>query len=907
MDTSHTTGRAACVAAALGVIWWAGTAEAQSPFLLTTPSYTQDFSALYDTANSTPVPDTTVIPGWYVGSGNNAPLSTSTVVNSGLGDSSSGRNYNFGVEGTNPISDRALGSVAASSTQRNTDFYFQNDTGSGIAELTLSYTGEQWRAGAATSVNNTLVLQYSLNGTDFMAVGPSFDFNSPIDSGPTNGIPLDGNAPANRVTGIGGTYLLPSTLAVGATAVLRWADSDSAANDHGMALDDFSLAATFAAIPLYWDLNGNVAGIGGAAGATWNLTSAFWNASAEGTGTPQMFNPANLAVFGGTPGPVTLGPGGVAPNGGIQFDSTGYVIRSTNAANDKLTLGGKGTIGVTNAGESATISAPIAGAAGLSKTGSGTLILSGANSFTGNVVASAGSLQITSDAALGNPDNDLVLAAGTFAVSENVTLAATRDLTGTGGLLIPATRTLTTLGSVNLSALQLFSGSVSHDSGGVLTLGGTANTLGNVVFNDPVTINAPNGVTITGAVTTPTLAEAAGITGDVAFSNALHAFTITDTPAAVDFFINGNVSSGTAGRLHKLGDGALRLGGPSSSGFAGGVRMGTAGFNRAAGGRIIIADNEALGLGTSLQLQFNDGTLEAEVPLTGANAIPIGLSIGAGQLNGATFAGADVEFLGTSNFFKPASTTLQHRIIVNSNVTLTGALGASQSGGAGSNSSGVAVSGSGSLNLAGAFNGHDLPITLDGPDLYVSGELSAAAATITVSAGTLSGTGSIAGSVSVGDFFGEQDAVLTAGSPAAGSIGTLTVPSLILSNDAVLLIDVNAASLTADKIVGNGLVSIGSGASALSIASTGPLPVGLQFTILENLSPTASDTSGFFAGKPDLSQFTVGPNTYRIDYTGGIDDNDVVLQVLIPEPGTASLSVLAAGLLGLRRRRNISA
>ncbi|HEV7951269.1 MAG TPA: hypothetical protein VGP24_16020, partial [Glaciihabitans sp.] len=52
MDTSHTTGRAACVAAALGVIWWAGTAEAQSPFLLTTPSYTQDFSALYDTANS---------------------------------------------------------------------------------------------------------------------------------------------------------------------------------------------------------------------------------------------------------------------------------------------------------------------------------------------------------------------------------------------------------------------------------------------------------------------------------------------------------------------------------------------------------------------------------------------------------------------------------------------------------------------------------------------------------------------------------------------------------------------------------------------------------------------------------------------------------------------------------------
>jgi hypothetical protein len=51
--------------------------------------------------------DNTTIPGWYSSRG---------TYNSGTGSSNTGALYSFGVAGTNPISDRALGSVASGTT-----------------------------------------------------------------------------------------------------------------------------------------------------------------------------------------------------------------------------------------------------------------------------------------------------------------------------------------------------------------------------------------------------------------------------------------------------------------------------------------------------------------------------------------------------------------------------------------------------------------------------------------------------------------------------------------------------------------------------------------------------------------------------------------------------------------------
>src|SRR2546430_6059291 len=129
-----------------------------------------------------------------------------------------------------------------------------------------------------------------------------------------------------------------------------------------------------------------------AAGAQGN-----WNTSAPAlwfngtTSTFQTWNNANLdnAIFGGTLGTVTINAAVIAHN--LTFNTSGYTVARTGA--NTLTLSGVSpTIDVLS-GVSATISSVIAGTAGLTKAGLGTLTLSGANTYTGATNVNAGTLQ----------------------------------------------------------------------------------------------------------------------------------------------------------------------------------------------------------------------------------------------------------------------------------------------------------------------------------------------------------------------------------------------------------------------------------------------------------------------------------------------------------------------------------
>src|SRR4029453_19042417 len=140
----------------------------------------------------------------------------------------------------------------------------------------------------------------------------------------------------------------------------------------------------------------------------------------------------------------------------------------------------------------AIINAVIDGINGLTKTGPAPLTLAAANTFTGNVAITAGSLVINSDAALGNVANDITLGGGVLAPTSSVALAATRDLSGSGGFQIPTGSTLTTQGTVGFGTLDLTSNSPTHATGGTLVLNGTSNTVNSILFTDPVNIQAPN-------------------------------------------------------------------------------------------------------------------------------------------------------------------------------------------------------------------------------------------------------------------------------------------------------------------------------------------------------------------------------------------------------------------------------
>src|SRR5205814_2344037 len=65
--------------------------------------------------------------------------------------------------------------------------------------------------------------------------------------------------------------------------------------------------------------------------------------------------------------------------------------------------------------------ANIGGAGSLTKIGAGALVLSGANSYTGTITVNAGTLQISSDANLGNTNAGLT-------INNGATLAATGSL-----------------------------------------------------------------------------------------------------------------------------------------------------------------------------------------------------------------------------------------------------------------------------------------------------------------------------------------------------------------------------------------------------------------------------------------------------------------------------------------------
>src|SRR5262247_950986 len=114
---------------------------------------TENFDSLASTGTGIAWADNSTIPGWY---------STRVTYNSGTGSSNAGALYSFGVAGTNPDTDRALGSVASGST--GTVFQaarLTNNTGGTITSLDISYFGEQWRNGGNTTAH-TLTFQYQI-------------------------------------------------------------------------------------------------------------------------------------------------------------------------------------------------------------------------------------------------------------------------------------------------------------------------------------------------------------------------------------------------------------------------------------------------------------------------------------------------------------------------------------------------------------------------------------------------------------------------------------------------------------------------------------------------------------------------------------------------------------------------
>lgn len=260
---------------------------------------------------------------------------------------------------------------------------------------------------------------------------------------------------------------------------------------------------------------------------SWNTSSLLWS---NGASDAAWTNSAsNIAVFGnnnGAAGTVTLGEAITA--GGITFNSPGsgtYTI-----AGSTLTLGGSSTI---TANANAAISSIIAGSAGLTKAGAGTLTLSGTNTYTGGTVISGGTLVAGTNANLGDStsganrnltmldgaafqwtgtssgfNRNWILGAGTTTIQVSGTSAllsnGTVSFTGSGARTLVLSTTSTSTSTLGGAVTDGTGGTtaITKSGSGVWSLTSTGNTYsGDTVVNGGTLISgATNAISVNSTV-----------------------------------------------------------------------------------------------------------------------------------------------------------------------------------------------------------------------------------------------------------------------------------------------------------------------------------------------------------------------------------------------------------------------
>ena len=288
------------------------------------------------------------------------------------------------------------------------------------------------------------------------------------------------------------------------------------------------------------------------------------------------------------------------------FNATvGALSGGTNAVVDNLWGGGVYTLTAGNGDASSTFTGTIkniSGAIALVKTGTGTLLLNGANGYTGATTVNAGTLQI-GDGTTGS------LAAGS-AVTVNSGAALALDLansgtfgnqiTNAGGVvnfIAGGTNTLSGVLGGAVSGVMNQSGSgttiitgnnqfygTTNISVGVLELGSQ-----NAVAESTVNVGINNGLAF--GVNAVTVGGLAG-TGNIVLANGTNAVALTVGQNNASTSYSGSLSG--AGSLTKTGSGTLTLAGSNAytgntTVNAGTLALGTGTFGGTVGGVVTVA------------------------------------------------------------------------------------------------------------------------------------------------------------------------------------------------------------------------------------------------------------------------------------------------------------------------------
>ncbi len=623
----------------------------------------------------------------------------------------------------------------------------------------------------------------------------------------------------------------------------------------------------------------------------------------QGTGTTTLTG-ANTFTGGATidAGTLAIGAGGSLAagsalnlaNAGTAFDISGAGAPQTlgalsGAAGTSVNLGANGlTFG--DAGDE-TFGGTIAGTAGITKQGTGTATLTGANMFTGGATVNAGTLALGAGGSLASGSAlDLANAGAAFDISDAGAPQALGALSGAAGT------------SVNLGANGLMFGDAGSETFG----GAIAGTAG-ITKQGTGTATLTGANTFTGGTTIDagTLALGAGgslaATGDVTLAGLGAAFDISGatTPQTI-----GGLAGGTGSTVN-LGGNTLTLGGAGNTRFDGTltgggalVKAGTgietlgadntySGGTTLTGGTLVVGSNGALGSGA---LNVNGpATLDAATAVTLANGVNLNTTATIGGSQDLTLAGT---VSGTGGLVKngDAALTLNGGNTYSGGTTLNAgsiALGNAQALGDGAltvnggrlllgatritlralngAAAGVIDTGTGSLEVAGGGSYAGVmtgagslaksgtgTLTLTGENTYSGGT--------TISGGTLQvGDGGSAGSLT-GDVanngalvFARADSLRFAGLiSGTGSLTQSGTGELTLAGNNTLSgpTTVAAGALNVTGSLAQSIVTVNSGATLTGTGTIGGLVVGSGATAAASQPGAALNVAGSVTFQP---------------------------------------------------------
>lgn len=505
----------------------------------------------------------------------------------------------------------------------------------------------------------------------------------------------------------------------------------------------------------------------------------------------------------------------------------------------------------------------------LIKTGGGTLVLSGNNTFSGGVRIVDGTLGVGNDNALGTGTVTLQTAsirAELFAhtVANPVFFSGTSTIAGANTLIFTGPATLTANRTLNVtnSAFTVFSGVIgdgggsfklSKTGGGTLVLSGSNTFSGGLNSGAGILALGNNNAAGAGPITLyggairsngipRTIGNAIYLSGDVGITGMLDItftgqVTLTGTRSldvtntALSTFSGPIGESGGSFKLGKTGPGTLVLSGANT--FSGGFTMNA--------GTLAIGNNSALGSG--LVTLWGSSTLRAEGGArTVANSMEIPGTITFGGTNPLTLSGAMVLTNGTRTF-----------TFINTALTTF----------------------SGPVSGAGFIKYGPRALRLTGNNTYPTTAIYEGAVQIDGSqpgnevivnpGGTLMGVGTV-GVVTVHD-----GGLLNPGdSPGILHTGGI---QFVASPYFVVEIQGAVAGSGYDQLQVTGSVNLGASSNLDVILAFTP-SVGTSLTIIDNDGVDA--VSGTFAGLAEGATLVVNGLTFQITYQGGTG-NDVVL------------------------------